>query len=233
MLATDLDGTLVGDRGALQRLLHYFEEATYDVALVYITGRHFASALSLIKAEDLPTPDVLIADVGTAIYVTTELVEDSEWTEKMKSNWQPRVVESLASSIPTLLQQSLPSNCRISFTTQSGEKAVTQLERALIHNNVSHKLIFSSNRDIDILPTASGKGQALTYVLEKYACSDVKVLVAGDSGNDIEMLSIGQPSVIVGNAQNELFSVKSHPKLYRAKKNYADGIHEAWLHFFG
>lgn len=232
MLATDLDGTLVGDKEELHKLLQYFEKAIYDVALVYITGRHFNSALSLIKSEALPMPDVLISDVGTSIYTTKNLVEDKEWTKKMQLDWQPRLVEELASSISTLIKQSLPNTSRISFTTQSGEATVLQLEKELMKNNVSHKLIFSSNRDLDILPKYSGKGQALAYVLDTYANKDVNVLVAGDSGNDLEMLSLGHPSVVVGNAQAELASVEAQPQLYRASRNCAGGIHEAWLHFY-
>lgn len=233
MLATDLDGTLVGDKEGLHSLLRYYEDSHYDVALVYITGRHLVSALSLIRAEGLPMPDVLISDVGTVIYTTEWLVEDKEWTKKMQMDWQPELVVELGSSIPALTMQPLPDNRRISFTIQSDEAVVSLLEKALIEDNVSHKLIFSSNRDVDILPANSGKGQALAYVMDKYACPDVNVLVAGDSGNDVEMLSLGHPSVIVGNAQAELASMEPHPRLYRATKDCAGGIQEAWIHFYG
>ncbi|WP_438313058.1 HAD-IIB family hydrolase [Sporosarcina sp. FA9] len=232
MLATDLDGTLVGDKEALHKLLRYFDKKIYDIALIYITGRHYASALSLIESEALPMPDVLISDVGTSIYMTKSTVEDKDWTKKMQTDWQPDLVEEIASQITALTKQLLPDNGRISFTTQSGKAPVIQLEKALIVNNVSHKLIFSSNRDVDILPRNSGKGEALTYVLEKYSCASVNVLVAGDSGNDIEMLSLGHPSVIVGNAQDELSSLEVHPQLYRSVQKYAGGIHEAWMHFY-
>lgn len=232
MLATDLDGTLVGDKEELYRLLRFYDESIYDVALVYITGRHLASALSLIRAEGLPLPDVLISDVGTIIYTTKDLVEDKDWTKRMQTDWQPELVVQLASSFPALSRQPLPVICRVSFTTEN-EAVIFPLKRALIKNNVSHKLIFSSNRDVDILPKYSGKGQALTYVIHKYACPNVNVLVAGDSGNDLDMLSLGYPSVIVGNAQPELALMESHPQLFRAKKGFAGGIYEAWIHFYG
>ena len=48
LLATDLDGTLVGDKSSLQALLDFYGSQTYEVSLVYITGRHYQSALSLI-----------------------------------------------------------------------------------------------------------------------------------------------------------------------------------------
>lgn len=233
MLATDLDGTLVGDREELLGLLHYYDNIIHDIAFVYVTGRHLASALSLIDAESLPMPDVLITDVGTGIYTTESLIEDKVWTTKMQVDWKPDLITGLASSIPHLARQSLPDNRRVSFITQSGESPVLQLKEVLNKESIAHKLIFSSNRDVDILPLHSGKGQALAYVLEKYASPNVKVLVAGDSGNDFDMLTLGYPSVIVGNAQNELTSMEPHDQLYKAAKHYAGGIHEAWMHFYG
>ena len=68
LLATDLDGTFVGDQEALEKLLRFFDDSPDEVALVYVTGRHLSSARSLIAKEGLPTPDMLITDVGTSIY---------------------------------------------------------------------------------------------------------------------------------------------------------------------
>lgn len=233
MLATDLDGTLVGQKEKLHSLLNYFRDSNYEIALVYITGRHLASTLSLIRTERLPMPDILISDVGTVIYTSNHLLEDEIWTKKMQTNWQPERIIKLASPIKALTKQTLPNERRISFTVQAENKIVRQLEQTLNENEIPHKFIYSSNRDIDILPLHSGKGEALTYVINEYACPDVKILVAGDSGNDLDMLSLGYPSVIVGNAQPELSSMKSHPLLYRAKDVCAGGIQEAWIYFYG
>ncbi|MDF2066177.1 HAD-IIB family hydrolase [Bacillus sp. Cr_A10] len=232
MLATDLDGTLVGDPSALQRLLQHYENSNIEVELVYITGRHFASVSSLIEIENLPNPDILITDVGAAIYTSEKLTEDTTWEKKMHTNWHPERIIKLASFFPALQRQTLPSTKRISFTVDQNEEVVKQFEKALVEENIPHKLIFSSNRDVDILPENSGKGEALNYILQNYANEGVKVLIAGDSGNDMDMLALGHPSVIVGNAQLELVQMKNHPYLYRATEHFAGGIYEAWLHFY-
>ncbi|GGA35846.1 HAD-IIB family hydrolase [Psychrobacillus lasiicapitis] len=232
VLATDLDGTLVGDNTALQTLLSYYKDSNLDIAIIYITGRHLASAISLITEENLPQPDMLITDVGTAIYTSPSLNEEKLWTEKMQSDWHPQKIIQIAENFPLLKRQVLPNDNRISFTVHQNEEMVSELEQALREENIPHKLIFSSNRDVDILPPNSGKGEALLYALQNYFHKEVQVLVAGDSGNDVEMLSLGYPSVVVGNAQRELIDMTSHPLLYRASKHFAGGIHEAWLHFF-
>ena len=38
LLATDLDGTLVGDKAGLRELLDFYAEQPYEVDLIYITG---------------------------------------------------------------------------------------------------------------------------------------------------------------------------------------------------
>ena len=231
MLATDLDGTFVGNETGLQELLHHYEEAPYEVSLVYVTGRHFDSAKTLIHEEKLPKPDLLITDVGTAIY--HENRQDITWHNKLMKTWHPEDVLSIAEEFPELHRQPLPDNKRVSFTVQNDDRAVMQFRRALEQKAPDHTFIYSSHRDVDVLPAQAGKGSALEYAIEHYAEPDVHLLIAGDSGNDMDMLSLGHPSVIVGNAQRELISMNDHPNLYRAKNHCAGGIHEAWMHFYG
>jgi len=232
MLATDLDGTLVGDKMALQNLLNYYDKSLPDIALVYITGRHYQSALSLIDSEALPRPDILITDLGTAIYTSSLLTLDKDWQKEMYSKWQPNDIIEISKDFPSLKRQSLPSTDRISFTVNNDSKVARDLGVSLSEKNIPHKLVYSSNRDVDILPVNSGKGNALIYVLKNFASKEVQLLVAGDSGNDLEMLSLGYPSVVVGNAQPELTDIKVHDKLFMATQNYAAGIQEAWVHFY-
>lgn len=231
LLATDLDGTFVGDEAALERLLHYFDDTFDDVALVYVTGRHLSSAQSLIATERLPMPDLLITDVGTAIY--RNLKEDLHWKAHMQEDWRPEMVAEVAASFPALKRQELPDDRRVSFTVTDDIGSVHEFKQALEDRAIAQSFIFSSNRDIDVLPSCAGKGNALKYALERYAMDGVKLLIAGDSGNDKDMLSLGHPSVIVGNAQSELLEMEPSENLFRANANCAGGIHEAWLHFYG
>lgn len=230
LLATDLDGTLVGDSTSLKALFDFYQAEPYDMSFVYITGRHYDSALSLITEEKLPLPDVLITDVGTAIYTGNELTQDMDWTQQLEEAWRPQEIDTIARQIPGLISQQLPVTNRCSYyATDSAvvEAFRNELDRA----NCSYKLIYSGGRDVDILPAGSGKGQALQYILKKYQLDEVTLLVAGDSGNDCDMLTLGFPSVMVGNAQPELLAQPDQPSLYRAHQNYAAGIQEAWRYF--
>lgn len=230
LLATDLDGTLVGDREGLDSLLEFYEIQEYAVSLIYITGRHFQSAMSLIEEENLPFPDVLVTDVGTEIHTGPSLERDRDWENRMLQGWQPETIDQLAASIEGLEKQDLPVTNRCSFYADSSD-TVHAFEQLLVSAGIPHKMIFSGGRDLDILPADSGKGAALQYIIDKFSAHDAKMLVAGDSGNDKEMLTMGLPSVIVGNAQPELLGSPENPMIFRASKICAGGIQEAWIHF--
>ncbi len=231
LLATDLDGTLVGDDAGLRELLAFYDELPYEVGLVYITGRHFASARGLMAEQSLPVPLALITDVGTDIYTGPDFQKDERWQAKLMHDWLPEKVEAIAETIDGITKHDLPVENRRSYYV-SDPTAVEQFRSRLEEQNIPHKLIFSGGKDLDILPARSGKGEALRYLLAREQMDNAKLLVAGDSGNDLEMLTLGFPSVMVGNAQPELQQQEKHPLLYRAERHCAAGIQEAWLHFY-
>ncbi|BAU29429.1 sucrose-phosphate synthase/hypothetical protein [Aneurinibacillus soli] len=232
LLATDLDGTLVGDKEALHGLFAYYDRLPYRVVLVYITGRHKASALELMQKERLPMPDVLITDVGTEIYSGPDFVPDEGWQHHMEASWKAEQLAGIASQCQELMPQNVPAAYRLSYTVWN-QHPVCKLEEQLQAAGIPHKLIVSSGRDVDILPPNGGKGEALRYVLASRGWEQAQVLVAGDSGNDHEMIMLGYPAVIVGNAQPELTQVAAHPSVFHAKRVCAGGIQEAWEYFYG
>ncbi len=231
VLATDLDGTLVGDKKGLEDLLEYYKKLPYKVTLIYVTGRHRDSALELIKEQSLPIPTFLITDVGTRIFKGPDMEEDIEWKRKMNTNWEPDVINEIVLKYPSISPQTLPTNCRVSFYISNEDHSIPSIEKQLKKQGLSYKMVYSSGKDLDILPKESGKGSALQYIIDTYVCEEASILVAGDSGNDEEMLTLGYPSVIVANAQPELRKIPKSNMIFRANKDCAGGILEAWLHF--
>ncbi|CAM4289118.1 HAD-IIB family hydrolase [Lacicoccus alkaliphilus] len=232
LLATDLDGTFAGDEEGLRNLLSHYETLEEPISLAYITGRHRASAAKLIYEESLPIPDLLITDVGTVIYSGPDFSEDEEWGKKMSAEWYPDEIIKAAKNIPGLMCQNLPHKRRVSFHSK-GLLPARALETQLIKRHIAHTFIFSSNRDVDILPQGGGKGEALKFSITKYVEKEANILVAGDSGNDLDMLQAGYPAVIVSNARAELSGIEADDTLFRASYPYAQGILEAWQHFYG
>jgi sucrose-6F-phosphate phosphohydrolase len=230
LLATDLDGTFVGEAEELQSLLEHFERLDETVTLVYVTGRHLESALGLIEQENLPFPEVLITDVGASIHDFSEPDVSLRWKNKLGDDWNPEDIRRAARNIKGLQEQELPVSCRVSFYAED-EASVNELEQTLRSKGIPHHLIYSSARDVDVLPLGAGKGNALSFLIEQKDWTDADILIAGDSGNDLDMLSLPYPAVIVGNCQEELKSVQGD-LIYRAKRRCAGGILEGWKHYF-
>lgn len=231
LLATDLDGTLVGKKELTSSLFEYYEQLPYDVQLVYITGRHYDSAMELIQEERLPKPSVLISDVGTEMYDFQNEQLHEDWKAAIENVWNPNEIKAVVESCSGFIPQDIPSCHRLSFFVESSTP-VEELNRKLNEHDIPCKVIFSSGKDVDILPANAGKGEALSFLLRNKGWEEANVLVAGDSGNDSDMITLGYPAVIVGNCQEELKKLPEHPLIFRAQKHCAGGIHEAWEHFF-
>jgi hydroxymethylpyrimidine pyrophosphatase-like HAD family hydrolase len=81
------------------------------------------------------------------------------------------------------------------------------------------------------LPSGAGKGAALAYLRRSRLGSTTRILVCGDSGNDLDMLTLGLPAVVVSNASPEVRAAALPPTVYQAQAPYAGGILEAIDHY--
>jgi sucrose-phosphate synthase len=111
------------------------------------------------------------------------------------------------------------------------ETDIEEIKERLNRINQRVKMIVSKNKDLDILPERSGKGKAIEFLIEKFNRSKDSIIVAGDSGNDEDMLTIGTPAIVVSNHSEELKKLKGKERIYFAEKEYADGILEGLKHF--
>jgi sucrose-6F-phosphate phosphohydrolase len=204
--------------------------------LVYATGRSYDSACQLKTEAQLLEPDYWITSVGTAIYHQGQV--DNLWAKHLSENWNRDAVTAVTEAFPSLkLQPAGEQNpYKVSFwlTEAAPTSVLKRLERSLHQANLAAQVVFSSGRDIDILPLWGTKGHALTYLLKNLRVHLQDTLVCGDSGNDISLFAQMTKGVIVQNAQPELLSwyhQHRHPWHYLAQSAYARGIHEALDHF--
>lgn len=233
-LAADLDGTLLGDAEALAALLRLLDAWDRPVIYVYLTGRHYRSACEAITAHGLPPPAVLVTDVGGAIHWHGEPAADPAWAGRVGRRWNPLLVEALARSIAGLEPQEVPTPWRRSYSlaeagahpADSRPRPVALLRHALHKARLPCRVVFSGVRNVDVLPQGAAKGTALRHVARRLGLAPSDLLVAGDSGNDVDMLVGGFPAVLVGNAQPEV-AWRDLPGVYRARLPNAWGVIEA------
>ncbi|MCT7951097.1 sucrose-phosphate phosphatase [Ancylothrix sp. C2] len=241
LLVTDLDNTLVGDDQALAHLNRHLQNhrTTYGTKIVYSTGRSLTSYQQLRQETQLLDPDALITSVGCEIYHQNSPNPDPAWSEILTPGWNRQLVINTAAEFSQLIPQPEPEQrpYKISYflTQKDAENIIPKLQNNLQKQNLKIKLIYSSNKDLDIIPQQADKGQAMQYLRKKWQIPSTQTVVCGDSGNDIAMFSAGtQKGIIVGNAQPELLNWhKSNPSPnhYLAKATCAGGILEGLKNF--
>ena len=114
----------------------------------------------------------------------------------------------------------------------ASEGRVARLARAVADAGIPARVVYSSDRDLDVLPAAADKGNAAKFLAAHLGVPFRRVIVAGDSGNDAAMFAGEFRGVVVANARDELKSLR-HPHLYRANGRCAAGVLEGVRHWTG
>jgi sucrose-phosphate synthase len=238
-LFSDLDHSLVGDRRALERFSAVIEEHRRDVTFGIATGRRLDSALSMIRKHGIPRPEVLISSLGTRIHYGAELVEDAYWADHIERDWTADRVRKSLADVPGIELQPKREQSRFKVSyyyaaknAPTFEDIVARLRQAEIAANV----LISFGQFLDIVPSRASKGQALRYVAQRLDIPLERILVAGGSGADEDMMRGNTLAVVVANRhKEELSDLSDIPRILFARKAHAAGILEAAEHygFFG
>jgi len=233
MLISDIDNTLLGDKAALDQLMtaiHQDENLGFGVA----TGRHLESAIAILQEWEVPWPDVFITSVGSEIYYGPKLTPDTSWSHHINYRWQPDLVREAMAHFPGMTLQA-PENQRphkISYLVDVDvAPAIPQILKHLRRQKLHVQGIFSHSQFLDLLPLRASKGDALRYFALKWNFSMKDIMVAGDSGNDEQMLMGNTLGVVVGNHSPELEKLRGRDDIYFAQAPYAGGILEGMAHY--
>ncbi|MGZ4933973.1 MAG: HAD-IIB family hydrolase, partial [Halobacteriota archaeon] len=204
LLATDVDNTLTGDRAAYQRLDSLIA-ARHDVMVVYVTGRDKVQLFEIMDAECLCPPGYMVCNVGTEIYSGPDYQRDEAWTRYIDRQWDLLAVHDALKALPHLFQQSRQFEFKQSYHLfQKADIVIAEIRKRLEEIGIEHTVVYSSGTDLDVIPKRAGKGEAVDYIRKRLKIRRKHVLAAGDSGNDIGLLSAGFLAVVVGNHKSEL-----------------------------
>jgi sucrose-phosphate synthase len=232
LLALDIDNTLTGDRAAYKSL-NVLLSAHREVITAYVTGRDKIQTFEILAAECLSEPDYLLCNVGTEVYSGPDYRRDDAWTQHIDRHWNRLEVQEALTSIPYLFPQSRQFEFKQSYHLfQKADSVIAEIHRRLDEIGITHRVIYSSGTDLDVIPGRAGKGEAVDYIRKRMRIPRKQVLAAGDSGNDIGLLSAGFLAVVVGNHKSELNKDVLPGDVYWARKSYAEGIVEG-IRYFG
>ncbi len=235
MLATDLDGTFIGDRHTMEALWAELEAS--GVVVAFSTGRHLDSVQSFYAETGTDRrARVLVCMVGTEIwwYESGRHRLDDAWAELISDGWDAAAVVAALEGVDELVRQpeQWQSDLKVSyFLDRAPEAGVTDIVDRLRASGRSARVVYSAGRYLDVVPERSGKGAAVAWVAGRLGVEHQNVVVAGDTGNDLDMMrpELGFRAVAVGNASAEL-KVHHAPRLYHAEAHHAAGIREGLVH---
>lgn len=238
ILISDIDNTLLGDDATLADLRSYLEARKQDFGFGVATGRYLESAVKILEKSDVGPLDLFITSVGTEIYYGADLVADKGWASHLRAKWKrEKVVEALDKLEFITMQEDerTQRDFKVSYDLEEGyppEDALPAIHHALGGKRVAFTLIFSHGAYIDIVPHRASKGKAIRYIANKWNIPLERVVAAGDSGNDADMLTGQTAGIVVGNHSEELESLKeTNARVYFAERTHAGGIIEGLEHY--
>jgi sucrose-phosphate synthase len=232
-MITDIDNTLIGDNESLYQLLDMLEENRRSLAWGVATGRSLELTLEAMTEYNIPMPDILICSVGTEMYYGPDLRMDKGWQQHISHLWKPEQIKETLSQFDWLIFQEAEGqrSHKISYYLENKDGRLDQVHKALKEQKLRCKVIYSHNQFLDVLPYRASKGKAVNYLQYKYEFLPRYVMVAGDSGNDTDMLVGKTRGLIVGNHSEEMEALKGTPRIYFSQGEYAAGIIEGLRHY--
>lgn len=234
MLISDIDNTLLGDEAGLRELVAWLRAHADSVAFGVATGRHLPSTLKILRKWGVPIPGVLITSVGSEINYWPSMKPDAGWINHIRHQWRRDALQEAMRSVPGLKPQAAENQreFKLSYLVEPGQMPpLRQIYRHLRERNLHAKLIYSHEAFLDVLPVRASKGQAIRYLAYKWGLPLRNFLVAGDSGNDEEMLVGDTLGVVVGNHSPELAELHGLEQIYFARGCHAYGILEGLRHY--
>ncbi|SMB24193.1 Sucrose-phosphate phosphatase [Sterolibacterium denitrificans] len=234
MLVSDIDNTLIGDRHSLTRLIEVLRTSGRQLGFAVATGRSLESTLSILRQWRVPRPDALITSVGSEIHYGRTMLPDNGWIRHIRHRWRRDALADLLTGIPGLILQQ-PENQRefkLSYLVDPASMPPLRALYKLLQGEGLHaNLIYSHQAYLDVLPIRASKGQAVRYLAYKWGLPLRNFLVAGDSGNDAEMLVGDTLGVVVANHSPELQKFRGLEQIYFASNRHAAGILEGMAHY--
>ena len=219
LLCTDLDRTLLpnGAQPESPQARPVFTRLSErpDLTLVYVTGRHNLLVQQAIKCYCLPQPDMVISDVGTKIYDLRagDWTTWQDWEEEITPDWAGQTHADLRELFrdlrPLNLQEREKQNThKVSYYVslyEDKEKLIQEMDQRLAQRGINASLIWSVDEPaavglLDVLPRGATKLHAIEFLRQRLAFALEDTVFAGDSGNDLPVLTSNIPAVLVLNA---------------------------------
>ena len=230
LLATDLDGTFLAGDPEDRLSLYQTIAAHPEIKLAYVTGRSLEAVLPLLADPTLPQPDFIIADVGATLVHGDSLQPIQPLQSVVDARWPGETQVASAIEPFGLERQDVPQARRCSYFCTPEQAANPQLRK--VADELGCDLLYSAELYLDFLPKGVNKGSSLQALADWLELDHDPVLAAGDTLNDLSMLSASFHGVCVGQSEVALLeATANHSRTLHASRPGCGGILEAFAHF--
>jgi sucrose-6F-phosphate phosphohydrolase len=229
LLVSDIDDTLLGDDDGLEAFKRHYQSVSERTTLVYASGRFYETICEDIRQTGLPEPAAVISGVGSEIHPFPRGERFEDWTEAISTDWSAEKVSAVLDGMSSLERQpeAYQSAWKASyFFTDADSEALRDISRKLERAGLKANIIYSSHRDLDILPGEADKGSAARWLAQKWSYPPGHVFTAGNSDNDRAMMGDGMKGIIVANADRELKEMARREDCYLASRGHGFGVVE-------
>lgn len=229
LLVSDIDDTLTGDAAALAALCSAFARHRGRLKVALNSSRP-AGSVDRTLHETFPpdfVPDAIITAMGTEIRLEGRLLQP--WAERF-ADWPREKIAALIEDMgfaPHAEEFQTPT--KASFCVPAAD--LDRVQAALAASGLPHRSIFSGKSDLDLLPPDADKGAAALFLAKTLGISPLRLVAAGDSGNDLAMFEAAARAIAVGNAREELLAAMPLGKSYHAHGAHAAGVLEGLMHW--
>lgn len=153
----------------------------------------------------------------------------------LRYRWRRDALAELFAAVPGLRLQEATAQREFKlsyYVTAPGAVSLETLRCRMDERCLLARLVLSKQETLDVLPVRASKGHAIRYLAYKWGLPLGDLIVAGDSGNDLEMLSGDTRAIVVGNHSPELDVLRGAEDVYFAAGHHAAGVLEGLEQYF-
>lgn len=190
----------------------------------------------------LTRPQAIIANVGTEIYLMKGGVPAplASWREHLAQQFTPDLRRDMAEAFRTQFGQRQDAVVfqpdahqgpfKLSFTLKGDAANATAREMDKLFGQFPGvRTTFSGGWAYDVTPERATKGTAMAHLADHLGVPQQRVIVAGDTENDLQMFEPKFRGIVVGNARQGLIDgLQGRPagQIIFAQGQIADGVLE-------